>query len=171
MELQSLAGQKRAAWRWLQAGDRVDVGGVELRVHHPGVADWQRQKVRNDDSLVIELRYGQVSMLLTGDIGREVEHGLLPALELLPIVVLKSAHHGSGTSSSEEFINKIRPRVVLISCGRANPYGHPVPQVMKRYEAVHSAVFRTDRDGQIEIQTDGHKVIATTFTGRSQVVR
>jgi competence protein ComEC len=171
MELQSLAGQKRAAWRWLQAGDRVDVGGVELRVHHPGVADWQRQKVRNDDSLVIELRYGQVSMLLTGDIGREVEHGLLPALELLPIVVLKSAHHGSGTSSSEEFINKIRPRVVLISCGRANPYGHPVPQVIKRYEAVHSAVFRTDRDGQIEIQTDGHKVIATTFTGRSQVVR
>ena len=135
MRLQSMAERKRASWRWLQAGDRIDMGGVELRVHHPGVADWQRQKVRNDDSLVIELRYGQVSMLLTGDIGREVEQALLPTLDLLPIVVLKSPHHGSGTSSSEEFIQKLKPRLVLISCGRANPYGHPVPQVMKRYEA------------------------------------
>ena len=91
--------------------------------------------MRNDDSLVIELRYGQVSMLLTGDIGREVEQALLPTLDLLPIVVLKSPHHGSGTSSSEEFIQKLKPRVVVISCGRANPYGHPVPQVLKRYEA------------------------------------
>ena len=87
-----------------------------LRVHHPPVADWQRQKVRNDDSLVIELRFGQVSMLLTGDIGREVEQSLIPTLDLLPIVVLKSPHHGSGTSSSEEFVETIQPRLVLISC-------------------------------------------------------
>ena len=70
-------------------------------------------------------------MLLTGDIGREVEEALLPTLDLLPIVVLKSAHHGSATSSSQEFIKRAM-RLVLISCGRANPYGHPVPQVMKR---------------------------------------
>ena len=63
------------------AGDRLELGGVELRVHHPPLPDWQRQKVRNDDSLVIELRYGQVSMLLTGDIGREVEQALLPTLD------------------------------------------------------------------------------------------
>ena len=165
MRLQSMADRKRASWRWLQAGDRIDMGGVELRVHHPGVADWQRQKVRNDDSLVIELRYGRVSMLLTGDIGREVEQALLPTLDLLPIVVLKSPHHGSGTSSSEEFIQKLQPRLVLISSGRANSYGHPVPQVMKRYEAAQSSVFRTDRDGQVEIQTDGNKLVAKTFTG------
>ena len=58
--------------------------------------DWQRQKVRNNDSLVIELRYGQVSMLLTGDTGEEVERALMPTLDLLPIVVLKSPHHGSA---------------------------------------------------------------------------
>ena len=72
--------------------------------------------MRNDDSLVIELRYGQVSMLLTGDIGREVEQALLPTLDLLPIVVLKSPHHGSGTSSSEEFVQKLKPRLVVIGC-------------------------------------------------------
>lgn len=168
--LQSMAERQRASWRWLQAGDRIDMGGVELRVHHPGVADWQRQKVRNDDSLVIELRYGQVSMLLTGDIGGEVEQGLLPALDLLPIVVLKSPHHGSGTSSSEQFIQKVRPRFVLISCGRANPYGHPVPQVLQRYEQAGSTILRTDRDGQIDIETDGIRIEATTFSGQRREI-
>ncbi|HUQ87493.1 MAG TPA: DNA internalization-related competence protein ComEC/Rec2, partial [Vicinamibacterales bacterium] len=121
MKLQQIATRRRAAWRWLQRGDQIDLGGVEVRVHHPGIADWQRQRVRNDDSLVIELRYGQVSILMTGDIGREVEQALLPALDLLPIVVLKSPHHGSGTSSSDEFIKALKPRLVLISCGRGNP--------------------------------------------------
>ena len=157
MTLQAVAAQRRSAWRSLQKGDRLDLGGVELRVHHPPLPDWERQKVRNDDSLVIELRYGQVSMLLTGDIGREVEQALIPTLDLLPIVVLKSPHHGSGTSSSQEFIDAIKPRVVVISCGRANPYGHPLPYVLDRYESVGAAVFRTDRDGQIDLITDGRR--------------
>ena len=71
------ADRARATWRTLQRGDRFDIGGVELRVHHPPPPDWERQKVRNNDSLVIELRFGQVSVLLTGDIGREVEQELL----------------------------------------------------------------------------------------------
>ncbi len=67
--LRATADRTRAGWRTLLANDRIEIGGVELRVHHPPLPDWQRQKVRNDDSLVIELRFGQVSMLLTGDIG------------------------------------------------------------------------------------------------------
>jgi competence protein ComEC len=155
MELQSMAMRKRSAWRWLQRGERLEMGGVELRVHHPAPEDWQRQKVRNDDSLVLELRYGQVSMLLTGDIGREVEESLLPSLDLLPIVVLKSPHHGSATSSSDEFIEKLKPQVVLVGVGRANSYGHPVPHVLSRYERSHSQVLRTDLDGQVEVSTAG----------------
>jgi competence protein ComEC len=166
MQLQSLALDKRSAWRWLQTGDRMEIGGVELRVHHPGPVDWQRQKVRNDDSLVIELRYRNVSILLTGDIGREVERSLLPTLDLLPFVILKSPHHGSGTSSSDDFISAIKPRLVLISCGRANPYGHPVPRVLERYHATHADVFRTDLDGQIDLRTNGVSVQIETFNGR-----
>ena len=164
--LKAVAAAHRTAWRSLQRGDRLGLGGVELRVHHPPLPDWERQKVRNDDSLVIELRYGQVSMLLTGDIGREVEQGLIATLDLLPIVVLKSPHHGSGTSSSHEFIDAIKPRVVLISCGRANSYGHPLPYVLDRYQAAGSAIFRTDRDGQIELVTDGVDLTVTTYAGR-----
>jgi competence protein ComEC len=147
----------------LQKGDRLDLGGVELRVHHPSLPDWERQKVRNDDSLVIELRYGQVSMLLTGDIGRDVEQALIPTLDLLPVVVLKSPHHGSGTSSTEELVSAIKPRVVVISCGRGNPYGHPVPYVLARYRSVGAEVYRTDRDGQINLTTNGESLTVRTF--------
>ena len=145
--------------------DRIEIGGVELRVHHPPLPDWQRRKVRNDDSLVIELRFGQVSMLLTGDIGSDVERQLLGSLDLLPIVVLKSPHHGSGTSSSDAFIAAIQPALVLISCGRANPFGHPVPHVLARYKAIGAEVLRTDLVGQIDVVTDGRSLHATTFTG------
>ena len=166
VKLQTVAARHRATWRWLQTGDRLELGGVELRVHHPPVPDWERQKVRNDDSLVIELRYGQVSMLLTGDIGREVEQVLIPALDLLPIVVLKSPHHGSGTSSSQEFIDALKPDVVVISNGRGNSYGHPVPYVLDRYRAAGAKILRTDQDGQVEVVTDGRTLELRTFTGR-----
>jgi competence protein ComEC len=166
MALQSLALKTRSTWRWLIAGDRLEIGGVELRIHHPGPVDWQRQKVRNDDSLVIELRHERVSTVLTGDIGREVEATLLPSLDLLPVVVLKSPHHGSATSSSDDFVGVLKPRVVLISCGRANPYGHPVAKVLERYSAARSRVFRTDLDGQIELTTNGWSIQVETFNGR-----
>ena len=166
MTLQGLATRTRSTWRWLVAGDRMEIGGVEVRVHHPGPVDWQRQKVRNDDSLVLELRYEQVSTVLTGDVGREVEQALMPSLDLLPIVVLKSAHHGSATSSADDFVQLLKPRVVLISCGRANPYGHPVPKVLERYAKANARVFRTDLDGQIELTTNGWSIQVQTFTGR-----
>jgi competence protein ComEC len=169
MRLRAAAAASRSAWRSLQRGDRIDLGGVELRVHHPPLPDWERQKVRNDDSLVMELRYGQVSMLLTGDIGRDVEQALLPTLDLLPNVILKSPHHGSGTSSSDEFIRAIKPKVVLVSAGRANPYGHPQPNVLARYASVGARVLRTDLAGQIDLVTDGEIIDVQTFVGRRPV--
>ena len=161
------AGHVRATWRWLQRGDRFEVGGVEIRVHHPPLPDWERQKTRNNDSLVLELRFGAVSVLLTGDIDREVERELLPILDLLSTVVLKVAHHGSNTSSGDEFVQHTRPKVALIGVGRANPYGHPVPHVLERFKAVGTEVFRTDLDGQVTVSTDGRSLRVETFTGRS----
>jgi competence protein ComEC len=113
---------------------------------------------------VIEVRYRRVSVLLTGDIGTDVEQMLLPSLDLLPTVVLKSPHHGSGTSSSAPFIEAIRPALVVIGVGRANPYGHPRPHVLERYRDVGARVLRTDRHGQIEISTDGQSVATKTRT-------
>jgi competence protein ComEC len=106
-------------------------------------------------------------VLLTGDIGREVEQQLLSTLALAPTVVLKVAHHGSATSSSQAFLETLRPRVALIGVGRANLYGHPVPHVLGRLHDVGAEVFRTDLDGQIEVVTDGRQVGVRTFMGRT----
>src|SRR6185436_16672364 len=72
-ELRALADISGAAWRTLQAGDAMSFGSVGVSVHHPPRPDWERQRVRNDDSEVLEIRYGSVSFVFTGDIGREVE--------------------------------------------------------------------------------------------------
>ena len=162
LELRQVTVRSRSTWRWLRRGDRLELGGVELRVHHPPLPEWERQRVRNDDSLVMELRLGQVSMLLTGDISREIEHQLIPSLDLLPTVILKSPHHGSGTSSSVEFVDAVKPTIVTIGVGRANPYGHPLPSVLQRYEIVGAAVLRTDRHGQIDVWTDGRSIWSST---------
>ena len=101
-------------------------------MHHPPPPDWERQRVRNDDSEVIEIRYGGVSFVFTGDIGREVEHDDRPHhSSRRAIRILKVPHHGSATSSSMEFLRALRPDIAVISDGRGNPYGHPVPAVAR----------------------------------------
>jgi competence protein ComEC len=75
-------------------------------------------------------------------------------------------HHGSLTSSSDPFVQAVRPAVAVFSAGRANRFGHPAPRVLERYQAVGAEIFRTDRDGAIEIETDGYAVKVRTFAGR-----
>jgi competence protein ComEC len=156
----------RTPWRWLQRGDRLDLGAVEIRIRHPALPDWERQRVRNDDSLVLEVRLGAVSVWLTGDITRAVEMEILDSADPSRINVVKAAHHGSLTSSSAEWIRRLRPVAVLVSAGRGNVFGHPAPAVVQRYESAGAAVFRTDRDGQIDLVTNGTSVEVSTFTGR-----
>jgi competence protein ComEC len=167
-ELAALAAGRTAVWRTVQAGDVERIDGVDLRVWHPPPPDWERQRVRNDDSVVLELRHGDVSILLTGDIEREAERRLAPRLSLAPIVLLKAPHHGSATSSSEPFIQAARPRAVVFSAGRRNPFGHPHPTVVERYRALGVEIFRTDVDGAVVVDSDGRSATVRTYTGRRQ---
>jgi len=77
--------------------------------------------------------------------------------------VLKVAHHGSLSSSSAPFVDALRPQVAVVSVGRANHFGHPAPEVLERYRAVGSEIFRTDRDGAVFIETDGRTVAVSRF--------
>lgn len=153
--LASLAASRRIVWRTVRPDDAERIGSVEIRVHHPPEPDWERQRVRNDDSVVVELRYGEVSILLPGDIGREVERALLPRLTPAPLVILKSAHHGSATSSSDDFLDAIRPRAVIFSAGRNNRFGHPAPVVVERFRRRGVEMFNTAEDGAVFVETDG----------------
>ena len=165
--LRSIANKAGARWRNVLVDDRFMFGEVSVVVHHPPRPDWERQKVRNDDSEVLEIRHGAVSFVFTGDIGREVEHLIAATFEPAPIRILKVPHHGSGTSSSTEFLQALRPSVAVISAGRGNPFGHPVRAVLTRYATAGTTVFRTDQDGAVMVDTDGKTVHVQSFTKRS----
>ena len=75
-------------------------------------------------------------------------------------------HHGSATSSSPAFLEALRPDIAVISAGRGNPFGHPVPAVLERYRDIGAAIYRTDQDGAVTVETDGKTVRVRTFKGR-----
>ena len=135
---------------------------VELQVLNP-----QRDTLlgdSNNDSIVLRLAYGEVSFLLAADIESEAEERMANGGAELGSTVLKVAHHGSKSSTTPRFLNAVRPAIAVVSAGMENPYGHPSPAVMKRLEAAVGAenVYRTDRDGSVEIVSDGATVWART---------
>lgn len=151
----------------LRAGETMRLDEVQLRVLHPTPPDWERRRVRNDDSVVLEVVYGDVAILLTGDISADIEREVVPRLTPARIRVLKVAHHGSRTSSSSALLESWRPQFAVISCGRGNRFGHPTLEVLHRLEDIGATILRTDLDGQTELETDGRLVIQRTFARRS----
>jgi len=147
-------------------GDTLRFGEVDVRILHPPAPDWERPRVRNDDSIVLDVRYRDVSILLMGDAGAAVEREIIPLLQPAPIRILKVGHHGSRTSSSQALLDVLRPQIAIISCGRGNTFGHPAPDVLQRLEAIGATVYRTDRDGQIAAEVERDSVRVKTFDGR-----
>jgi competence protein ComEC len=164
--LRTQTQQSGARWANVYRGDRLSIDDVDVVVRHPAPADWERQKVRNDDSIVLELRRRNVSILLTGDIGRAVEAPLAGVIPSARFRVIKVPHHGSLTSSTREFVSAVHPSIAVVSAGRGNHFGHPAAEVLERYRAVGVQIFRTDQDGAVEIRTDGSSIDVQTFTGR-----
>jgi competence protein ComEC len=163
--MQALRRQAEASgvpWRERLAGDAVRLGDVTLRIHHPPPADWERRRVRNDDSMVIELEYGRVSVVLAGDIGAEVERGLAPRFGPAGLRVLKIPHHGSSTSSAREFVSALGPRVAILTAGASTRVNE---DVLRRYAEIGAAVYRTDVHGAVIVETDGRTLTVSTFTG------
>ena len=147
------------------------MNGVRLEVLYPpadyGIRKeterWRRDP--NNNSLVTRFSYGEVSILLPGDIMRPAEKELAAlAGARLRSSVLVAPHHGSRSSSSEEFLEAVQPRVVLISC--AGRPGLPHPQVLERYERFGWRVHRTDQNGAIRLATDGRRLTIEPFIAR-----
>jgi len=110
----------------------------------------------NNGSIVALLTAGQVSILLTGDMEQEAEQDLSRAKKIAA-QVLKVGHHGSNTSSTRSFLQKVRPQVAIISVGRENTYGHPEKEVLTRLSDIGADVYRTDLHGTVVLRTDGNK--------------
>jgi len=112
----------------------------------------------NQSSIVMMLAYGKNKFLLTGDAGEEVERKLIDSGTNLSAEVLKVGHHGSQSSTSEEFLNQVKPNLAVISVGKDNDFGHPSLRTVKRLERAGAEIYRTDEKGTVRIESDGEKI-------------
>jgi competence protein ComEC len=165
-KLEALAHSRNVAIEYEAHGKQFSLDGVD------GAFLWPEQSEReelatakNNDSLVMRLKFGNESVLLPGDAEKQVEHALLEEnnAEDLHSDVLKIGHHGSKNSTTEEFLRAVHPRVAIISAGEDNPYGHPSPEALQRLEAAGVRVLRTDHDGAVHVITDGQRLEISCF--------
>jgi len=146
-----------------RAAAPIEIGGATVRVLAPSPDYVAGDAPHNNDSLVFEVTYKRRSILLTGDAERPIEDDMLNHDELHKMTLLKVGHHGSKTSSSEEFLDQVNPQFAFISDGYKNQFHHPHPEVLERLAEHHAIVFRTDQRGLITFRTDGEKVEIEPF--------
>ncbi len=143
-----------------QAGQIIKVGQSFLKVLNP-LENLEKQQIKNinNTSIVVQLMFGEDSFLFTGDIYKDKENELAEKYEL-DSDILKISHHGSKTSTSQEFLNEVSPEIAIVSCGKENSYGHPHPDVMEKLQGIK--VLRTDQDGDIKFSCNGKECLVKT---------
>jgi competence protein ComEC len=139
--------------RRVLAGERYEIEGVVIDVLWPPASIGPLSE--NDSSVVLRITHGSVSALLAGDIEQAAEEALVASGVDLRADLLKIPHHGSKTSSSEAFIDRVRPSYGVISVGERSRFGHPADTVVNRYLARRVKLFQTGRDGMITVESDG----------------
>jgi competence protein ComEC len=147
----ALAGAERVC---VARGARLEWDGARIEVLGPSPPARAASRVRNEDSLVLDVGFGDVHLLLSGDAGGVAEDALLPPSSL----VVKVPHHGSRTSSRPPLVAGAAARLAIVSCGARNPFGHPHVDVLERWRSAGALVLRTDRDGTVFVATDGRRV-------------
>ena len=146
---------------------RFPFGGAEIEVLAPPPDYVPSDVPKNNDSLVMRVHFGQRAFLLTGDVERPIERRMLQNGNLGPSEILKVPHHGSKTSSTEEFLAQVQPLYAVISVGTDNSYGHPNTDTLQRLREHHAVIFRTDQDGLVSIRTDGRRLFVETNRWRA----
>lgn len=154
--------ERRIPYRSAQRGIRVELGRGSMEVLWPPAQFVEGPSAVNENSVVVSFRFGAIRFLFPGDVEMNAEAALVASGTDLAADVLKMPHQGSRTSSSELFLDAVRPRVAVLSVGAANPYGHPHREVLARYAHRGVAVYRTDRDGAVSLRTDGRELWVRT---------
>jgi len=123
--------------------------GAELEIIYPMGNVPQETEDKNDSSIVARLKFGENEFLLTGDLSENGEWEILNSGQDISADFLKVGHHGSKSSTSDEFLKKVAPKEAIISVGKNN-YGHPTQEVLEKLKNSLVQIWRTDEDGTIE---------------------
>lgn len=143
------------------AGDTIDLGsGAVLTVLGP--VDPQAADNKNDTSVVTRLDFGESSFLFNGDQEEDMEQLLLQSGADLDCDMMTMGHHGSSTSSCQQYLDAVTPEYASISCGRGNQYGHPHDETIEKLEAMGVEYYRTDVNGNITFTSDGEDISVRT---------
>lgn len=150
----SIVKEKKVNVIYIKAGDKLNIDkSTYMDFLWPQEAQIQ-ENILNNNSIVCKLHYKNFSILFTGDIEKIAEEKLVQKYDkrILNSTVLKVAHHGSKSSSTQNIVDLINPKVVLIGVGEKNNFGHPDYNVIQRFENIGARVYRTDTDGEIAIE-------------------
>jgi competence protein ComEC len=148
------------------AGDVMRFGEVAVEVLWPTPTETVDAPWRNNDGTVLRIRYGNQTFLFAADVEKEAEARILKTQGDLRSNIVKVAHHGSKTSSTQSFVDATRPSVVVISVGRTSIFGHPNKEVVDRWRASGAQVMTTGEKGTISVVTDGRDLNLKTFIGQ-----
>jgi competence protein ComEC len=146
--------QRKTPLAILSAGQQFDIEGVSVEVLYPQAVQQSKEK-SNNTSIVLRFVYGSTSILMTGDIEKEAEDALVKSGVNLHAEVMKVAHHGSKTSSTEAFLDAVCPRLALISVGERSRFGHPHNIVVERFRKRGIRLLQTGRSGMVTLESDG----------------
>lgn len=136
----------------VKAGDSYTFASLKIDI----LAPMEETEDYNDMSIVVKATYKSRSFLFCGDISSNVEEQILSSGANVKADVIKIAHHGSNTSSSDAFLEKVSPELAVISCGIENSYGHPHTETLNTLDKHNIKYFRTDKEGTVLIYSDGH---------------
>lgn len=162
----SLIKRNKVKYQLARAGQNINFGqGAMAKILHPTLPF---QENVNNASIVMRLKYGNFSMMLTGDNEEEGEEQILELFpsSALASTILKAGHHGSRTSTSPEFLDAVNPKIAVISCGRRNKFRHPHGVTLNRLKVRGIKTYRTDLDGAITIRSDGEQIKIAVATRR-----
>lgn len=140
------------------SSQKIKIGNVFLDILYPFESlEGEEFKNSNNTSIIAQLIFGNSSFLFTGDAGKSIERKILSRYkeDVINSDVLKISHHGSKTSTSEEFLEEVSPEIAVISCGKNNSYNHPHQEVLKNLEKFGIEILRTDINGDIKISSFG----------------
>lgn len=137
--------------------DSIDLGkNTKVTVLSPTKDSYENL---NNYSPVIKIQYGKTSFLFTGDAEIDVEKEILATNEDINADILKVGHHGSSTSTTKAFLNKVNPSIGIISVGQDNSYNHPNDGTIKRLKENKVTIYRTDKDRTVILSSDGSKIM------------
>ncbi len=144
------------------------INGVKISFFNPPVkgpshASLPASSLLNNQSLVIMIQFKNIKVLLAGDIEKEAEYRMLREDYPLNADILKIPHHGSSSSSTLYFLQRVKPSYAILSVGERNIGRLPHPEVLKRYQELGAKIYRTDKHGAITVATDGEKIEVKTF--------